>query len=57
MSHLVADLLTPGSPTTGTINIFLDLIIFAVPIPLIMKLQMPKKQRIGLVFVFTIGAV
>ncbi|CAJ2507640.1 Uu.00g088260.m01.CDS01 [Anthostomella pinea] len=42
---------------TSSLNIAFDLLIFAIPVPLIRKLQIAKQQRIALTVVFTIGAV
>ncbi|OTA77934.1 hypothetical protein M434DRAFT_251197 [Hypoxylon sp. CO27-5] len=42
---------------TSTLNTAADLVIFAIPVPLIRKLQIAKKQQIALIGVFTIGAV
>ncbi|KAH9904872.1 hypothetical protein F4778DRAFT_780044 [Xylariomycetidae sp. FL2044] len=42
---------------TSSLNIAFDLFIYAMPTPLIRRLQMPKRQKIGLMVVFTIGAV
>lgn len=42
---------------TGAWNVFVDLFIFIVPIPLIRSLQMGKNQRTRLVVVFGIGAL
>ncbi|KFZ07637.1 hypothetical protein V501_06263 [Pseudogymnoascus sp. VKM F-4519 (FW-2642)] len=38
------------------VNIATDIIIFAIPMPLLKQLQLPKKQKIGLMFVFGFGA-
>ncbi|KAI1075850.1 hypothetical protein F5B20DRAFT_584813 [Whalleya microplaca] len=38
-------------------NTIIDLLIFAIPVPLIRKLQIPKKQQLALLVVFTIGVV
>ena len=41
----------------AAINILLDVAIFSVPIPLIRKLQMPKRQKRALYLVFSFGAL
>lgn len=38
-------------------NIATDVIIFALPIPVVWKLQMPRTQRLSLVGVFCLGFV
>ncbi|KAI0840106.1 hypothetical protein F5Y06DRAFT_248289 [Hypoxylon sp. FL0890] len=42
---------------TSTLNTAADLLIFAIPVPLVRRLQIAKKQQIALIGVFTIGAV
>jgi hypothetical protein len=36
-------------------NIFTDFVIILLPMPLIFGLQMPVRQKIGLIFIFTAG--
>ncbi|KAL5345433.1 hypothetical protein ACLOAV_009805 [Pseudogymnoascus australis] len=38
------------------VNIATDIAIFAIPMPLLKALQLPKRQKIGLMFVFGFGA-
>lgn len=38
-------------------NIAFDITIFALPVSLIRALQIPKPQKMGLMFVFTFGAL
>ncbi|RDW76096.1 hypothetical protein BP5796_06917 [Coleophoma crateriformis] len=42
--------------SNAALNITTDLMIFAIPIPLVRQLQLPKKQKIALMFVFAFGA-
>ncbi|KAI4861832.1 hypothetical protein F4820DRAFT_460636 [Hypoxylon rubiginosum] len=42
---------------TSTLNTAVDLLIFAVPVPLVRRLQIARRQRVALLIVFTIGAV
>ncbi|KAI0095683.1 hypothetical protein F4776DRAFT_582662 [Hypoxylon sp. NC0597] len=42
---------------TSTLNTAADLVIIAIPVPLVRRLQIAKKQQIALIGVFTIGAV
>ncbi|KAI1138865.1 hypothetical protein F5Y05DRAFT_352879 [Hypoxylon sp. FL0543] len=42
---------------TSTLNTAADLLIFAIPVPLIRRLQIARKQQIALTGVFTVGAV
>ncbi|KAI1462287.1 hypothetical protein F4805DRAFT_128273 [Annulohypoxylon moriforme] len=42
---------------TSIINTTLDLIIFAVPVPLVYRLQIATRQKVALIGVFTIGAI
>jgi hypothetical protein len=39
----------------GTISLISDIIIFILPIPVIAKLQLPLKKKIGVAVVFTTG--
>ena len=41
----------------GSFNTFADLLITVLPIPLIMRLQMPIRQRIGVVILLSLGFV
>lgn len=36
-------------------NIVTDVIIFALPVPIVWKLQMPRSQRLSLIGVFCLG--
>lgn len=48
----------PALPTwmaSSSINIFTDICIFALPLPVIRTLVLPRKQKIGLYFVFVLG--
>ncbi|TQN64198.1 Satratoxin biosynthesis SC1 cluster protein 4 [Colletotrichum shisoi] len=38
-------------------NIISDLILFALPIPIVVKLQIPRRQKIGLFFIFAVGSL
>ncbi|KAF8848700.1 hypothetical protein BDZ45DRAFT_551520, partial [Acephala macrosclerotiorum] len=40
----------------AALNITTDLMIFAIPMPLLKQLQLPRQQKIGLMFVFGFGA-
>ncbi|KAI0885154.1 uncharacterized protein GGS22DRAFT_139567 [Annulohypoxylon maeteangense] len=42
---------------TSTVNTALDLVIFAIPVPLVHRLQIAARQKVALTGVFTIGAV
>ncbi|KAI0166984.1 hypothetical protein GGR52DRAFT_584825 [Hypoxylon sp. FL1284] len=42
---------------TSTLNTAVDLLILAVPVPLVRRLQIPARQRLALLAVFTVGAV
>ncbi|KAI1776203.1 hypothetical protein F4818DRAFT_374246 [Hypoxylon cercidicola] len=42
---------------TSTLNTAVDLLVLAVPVPLVRRLQIARKQRIALLAVFTVGAV
>ncbi|XXH00058.1 hypothetical protein Hte_006400 [Hypoxylon texense] len=42
---------------TSTLNTAVDLLVFAVPVPLVRRLQIARRQRAALLAVFTVGAV
>ncbi|KAG6354442.1 hypothetical protein INS49_004459 [Diaporthe citri] len=42
---------------TAAANITSDVILFILPIPMVVKLQVPLKQKIGLMFIFGIGSI
>lgn len=42
---------------TAVCNIASDLILFLLPMPMVFGLQLPTKQKLGLLFVFTIGSM
>lgn len=41
----------------GIINMFGDIAILSIPIPSVMKLQMPKGQKIAVLFIFLLGGL
>ena len=41
----------------GILNIVTDIAVLALPIPMLVHLQMPGKQKIGLVAMFTVGSL
>jgi hypothetical protein len=43
--------------SNAALNITTDIMIFAIPMPLLGQLQLPQKQKIGLMFVFGFGAL
>ena len=42
---------------TASLGIITDLVMLALPFPLILKLHMKTAQKIGIIFVFVIGSV
>ncbi|EWY88525.1 hypothetical protein FOYG_09679 [Fusarium oxysporum NRRL 32931] len=42
---------------TAITNIISDVILFILPLPMVLQLQMPFKQKIGLMGIFTIGSL
>ncbi|KAK1704547.1 integral membrane protein [Colletotrichum lupini] len=42
---------------TAAANIISDLILFALPIPIVVKLQIPRRQKVGLFFIFAVGSL
>lgn len=43
--------------SNAALNITTDIMIFSIPMPLLKQLQLPRKQKIGLMFVFGFGAL
>ncbi|KPM44632.1 hypothetical protein AK830_g1897 [Neonectria ditissima] len=41
---------------TAALGIFSDLVLLVLPIPMIVRLQMPPRQKAGLILLFTIGS-
>lgn len=48
---------TPLYYASGANNLITDLILLFLPMPIIWKLKLPIRQRLGLVFVFAMGAL
>ncbi|KAI8287583.1 hypothetical protein K4K60_012340 [Colletotrichum sp. SAR11_57] len=42
---------------TAVANIVSDVMIFSLPIPIVVKLQIPRRQKIGLFFIFAVGSL
>ncbi|RGP80920.1 integral membrane [Fusarium longipes] len=42
---------------TAAVNIASDVILFVLPLPMVFQLQLPLKQKIGLMGIFTIGSL
>ncbi|CAM1501952.1 Fc.00g039360.m01.CDS01 [Cosmosporella sp. VM-42] len=42
---------------TAVANIISDIILFALPIPMVIKLQIPRRQKFGLLGIFAIGSL
>lgn len=56
--HLVAGHCLPKGPvwfTNAGIQIFTDIIILALPMPIVSKLRLPKRQRAGIMIIFGVG--
>ena len=49
--------LEPFAIVSGSCNIFLDIYILLLPMPMIWRLQMPLQKKIGILAVFTTGAL
>ena len=44
-----------GPKIAGIVNIFIDLMILIMPLPVVWTLQMPKKQKLAVSGVFLLG--
>ena len=42
---------------TAVLGVATDVILLALPIPMVLGLQMPKMQKVGLLFMFAIGSL
>lgn len=42
---------------TAVANIISDLVLFCLPIPIVVRLQVPRRQKIGLFFIFGVGSL
>ncbi|KAK5996634.1 hypothetical protein PT974_01971 [Cladobotryum mycophilum] len=42
---------------TAAVNIISDVIIFILPLPVIVRLQIPRRQKIGLLLIFVLGSL
>lgn len=42
---------------TAVVNIISDLILFCLPLPTVFNLQIPRRQKIGLIFIFLLGSL
>lgn len=47
---------TPLYMATAVLNILTDIILLVLPIPMIVRLQMPKVQKVGLICIFGVGS-
>lgn len=43
--------------SNAALNICTDIMILAIPVPVLKDLQLPKKQKVGLMLIFSIGAL
>lgn len=41
----------------GSLNLFSDVVVFLMPIPLVWRLQLPRHRKVGLVLVFLLGGL
>lgn len=42
---------------TAVTNIASDIVLFCLPLPIVIKLQVPRKQKVGLVLIFFLGSL
>lgn len=48
---------TPLYIATAVLNIVTDIMLLILPIPMIVRLQMPRVQKIGLILIFGVGSL
>ncbi|KAI9172755.1 integral membrane protein [Paramyrothecium foliicola] len=42
---------------TAVVNIISDAFLFCLPLPIVVKLQVPRRQKIGLILIFLLGSI
>jgi hypothetical protein len=42
---------------TAVVNIISDVILFCLPLPVVVKLQAPRRQKLGLLLIFLLGSM
>lgn len=42
---------------TAVVNIISDVFLFCLPLPIVFKLQVPTRQKIGLILIFLLGSM
>jgi hypothetical protein len=47
---------TPVFMATAVLNMATDILLLVLPVPMIMKLQMPRAQKLGVICAFGIGS-
>jgi hypothetical protein len=47
---------TPVFMATAVLNMITDLLLLILPIPMVVKLHMPRAQKMGLICAFSIGS-
>jgi hypothetical protein len=43
--------------TAGILNLLVDIIVVAMPMPMLLRLTMPTGKKVGLIAVFSVGGV
>jgi hypothetical protein len=47
---------TPVFMATAVLNMITDILLLVLPIPMVMKLQMPRAQKLGVICAFGVGS-
>lgn len=42
---------------TAVVNIMSDIVLFCLPLPIVVKLQVPRRQKLGLLLIFLLGSM
>ncbi|KAM0277695.1 hypothetical protein ACHAQH_005638 [Verticillium albo-atrum] len=42
---------------TAVVNIASDIVLFCLPLPIVVKLQVPRRQKLGLLMIFLLGSI
>jgi hypothetical protein len=43
--------------TSGVVSLFSDVFLFVLPLPAISKLNLPRRRKVGVLLIFSTGAV
>lgn len=53
--HCIAE--TKAGLVYGTLNFVSDIVIFVLPLPMVLRLQLSRENKLGVIFVFMVGVM